>query len=83
MSLLQVLLLGGCGLAGGIVAGLLGVGGGIVFAPVLFVTYRSLGADPGLVAPLTLGSSLLCTSPRPPRARSVITGPAQFGGGPV
>lgn len=61
MSLVQALLLGGCGLAGGIVAGLLGVGGGIVFAPVLFFTYRSLGADPALIAPLTLGSSLLCT----------------------
>ena len=61
MSLVQALLLGSCGLAGGIIAGLLGVGGGIVFAPVLFFTYRSLGADPALIAPLTLGSSLLCT----------------------
>lgn len=61
MSLLQALLLAACGGAGGIVAGLLGVGGGIVFAPVLFFTYRSLGADPALIAPLTLGSSLLCT----------------------
>lgn len=49
------------GLAGGFVAGIIGIGGGIVFAPVLFFYYQTVGVTPPLLTPLTLGSSLLCT----------------------
>jgi len=61
MDPVNILILGAAGVVGGFVAGLLGVGGGIIFAPVLFFFYSATGVDPDLVAPLTLGTSLLCT----------------------
>ena len=61
MDPINILILGVAGVVGGFVAGLLGVGGGILFAPVLFFFYSATGVDPALVAPLTLGTSLVCT----------------------
>lgn len=61
MVLTDVLLLLGTGLAAGYVAGLIGVGGGIIFAPVLLFYYGHLGVAPEVLAQLTVGSSLLCT----------------------
>jgi uncharacterized membrane protein YfcA len=61
MDLLQGLLLVGVGLAAGFVGALVGVGGGVLFAPVLFFYFQSLGVDPGVLAPLTIGTSLFCT----------------------
>lgn len=58
---MQVLLLLLAGLAGGFIAGLIGVGGGIIFAPVLFFYFQAIGVDPTVLAPLTIGSSLFCT----------------------
>ncbi|MBN2732676.1 MAG: sulfite exporter TauE/SafE family protein [Balneolaceae bacterium] len=49
----------GLGLVAGILAGLLGIGGGILFTPVLFVIFSDAGiADPVV---LTIGTSLFCT----------------------
>ena len=50
-----------CGLLGGFVAGLIGIGGGIIFAPVLLLYFRSTGVADELVTPLAIGTSLLCT----------------------
>jgi len=61
MEWTQALLLIGAGLAGGFVGGLVGVGGGIIFAPVLFFYYQGLGVAPDVLTPLTIGSSLFCT----------------------
>jgi len=61
MPLLHILLLVGAGLVGGFLAGLVGIGGGVIFAPVLFVYFQTIGVSPELVTPLTLGSSLFCT----------------------
>lgn len=61
MPPLHAALLIAAGLAGGFVAGVIGVGGGIIFAPVLFFYFRAIDVAPELVTPLTLGSSLLCT----------------------
>ncbi len=58
---LDVLLLLLAGLAAGFVAGLVGVGGGIIFAPVLFFYFQAAGVSSAVLTPLTLGSSLLCT----------------------
>ncbi len=58
MSLLFLIL---AGLIGGFLAGLIGVGGGIVFAPVLFFYFQAAGVDPAVLPPLTIGTSLLCT----------------------
>lgn len=49
------------GLLGGFVAGLIGIGGGIIFAPVLLLYFRSIGVPDDLVTPLAIGTSLLCT----------------------
>lgn len=49
------------GLLGGFVAGLIGIGGGIIFAPVLLLYFRSVGVSDDLVTPLAIGTSLLCT----------------------
>lgn len=48
------------GLLAGFVAGLIGVGGGIIFTPVLFFYFRAVGYADALPE-LALGSSLLCT----------------------
>lgn len=61
MAWVQLLTLLGAGLAAGFVAGLVGVGGGIVFTPVLLVYFQQLGLSPVLVPKLTIGTSLLCT----------------------
>ncbi|MGI9174507.1 MAG: sulfite exporter TauE/SafE family protein [Rhodothermales bacterium] len=61
MAWTSLLFLVGAGLAGGFIAGLIGVGGGIIFAPVLFFYFQSTGVAADVVTPLTLGTSLLCT----------------------
>ena len=61
MTPLQMLILGVSGLAGGFIAGLTGLGGGVIYAPVLFFYYASLGVEDQVIAPLTIGTSLFCT----------------------
>lgn len=61
MEWMDVVLLVVTGAAGGFVGGLVGVGGGLIFAPVLFFYYQAVGIQPEFVAPLTIGTSLLCT----------------------
>lgn len=57
----QLVLLISAGLGAGFIGGLVGVGGGLIFAPVLFFYFQSLGIAPEVLTPLTLGSSLFCT----------------------
>ena len=59
--LLDVALLVGAGFTAGYIAGLIGLGGGVIFAPVLFFYFNGTGVAASLVTPLTIGSSLLCT----------------------
>lgn len=51
------------GLVGGTVAGLLGVGGGIVLVPVLYQTLGFLGIDEAVRMPLAVGTSLATIIP--------------------
>ncbi len=60
-----VLALAACGVFAGILAGLLGVGGGIVIVPVLFFLFQSLGVSPEsamLVATATSLATIVPTS---------------------
>jgi len=56
MDFLILLLLG---IIAGVVAGLFGLGGGILFTPILFVVFSNAGIKDPVV--LTIGSSLFCT----------------------
>ena len=49
------------GLVGGFIAGLVGVGGGVIFGPVLLFAFSAAGVEDPVLTPLTLGTSLLCT----------------------
>jgi uncharacterized protein len=61
VTALQMFILGVSGLAGGFLAGLIGLGGGAIYAPVLFFYYSSLGVADNVIAPVTIGTSLFCT----------------------
>ncbi len=61
MTLLQVIGLAVAGLGAGFVAGLVGVGGGVIFTPVLFAVYGVLGVPEAARTPLTVGTGLFCT----------------------
>ncbi|MDX1586267.1 MAG: sulfite exporter TauE/SafE family protein [Balneolaceae bacterium] len=47
------------GIIAGILAGLFGLGGGILFTPILFIVFNDAGIENPVV--LTIGSSLFCT----------------------
>src|SRR5690606_34568376 len=57
---MSLLLLIAAGAAGGFLVGLVGVGGGVVYVPVLLVYFAGLGVRDPVLAPLVVGSSLLC-----------------------
>jgi uncharacterized membrane protein YfcA len=61
MTGFQTILLGVAGLGAGLLAGLVGVGGGVIFTPVLFAVYGLLGVPAGVRTPLTVGTGLFCT----------------------
>lgn len=48
----------GAGAIGGVLAGLMGVGGGIVIVPALYLMLSSFGVEPGLAMQLAVGTSL-------------------------
>lgn len=80
MAWIQWLILLGAGCTAGFVAGLIGVGGGVIFTPVLLVYLQHTGIAAPLVPKLTIGSSLVCTllaalaSARHHRRRGVVVG---------
>lgn len=53
-----VLIAAGAGVFGGILAGLLGVGGGIVIVPALYFAFGLLGISPDLAMRMAVGTSL-------------------------
>jgi uncharacterized protein len=57
----HAMLLIGAGLVAGLLAGMIGVGGGIIFVPVLFFYYQATGMAAGFEPQITLGTSLFCT----------------------
>lgn len=61
MTLVQAAGLVGAGLGAGFIAGLVGVGGGVIFTPVLFAVYGVLDVPDGVRTPLTVGTGLFCT----------------------
>ena len=59
-SMVLLLALLACGVAAGLLAGLLGVGGGIVIVPMLYHVFSVYGMGPAVAMPLAVGTSL-CT----------------------
>ena len=58
-SLLPLLAIAvGAGIVGGVLAGLLGVGGGIVIVPALYLALSSVGMDPAITMQVAVGTSL-------------------------
>ena len=57
-ALLALLVLAGA--VGGVLVGLIGVGGGIVYAPALLIVLAAGGVTNPALTPLVLGTSLLC-----------------------
>lgn len=55
---LLILTLLGCGVVAGVLAGLLGVGGGIVIVPMLYHVFTVYGVGPEVAMPLSVGTSL-------------------------
>ena len=53
----------GAGAVAGLVAGLLGIGGGAIMVPVLYDTFRSLGVDEAACMHLAVGTSLTIMIP--------------------
>lgn len=56
--ILLILALLACGVFAGILAGLLGVGGGIVIVPMLYHVFTVYGVGPDVAMPLSVGTSL-------------------------
>jgi uncharacterized membrane protein YfcA len=67
---LLVLVVSAAGLGAGFIAGLLGVGGGIVLVPVLSEVWAVLGVAPELRLPLAVGTSLATIFPTAIRSTS-------------
>ncbi|NND73014.1 MAG: sulfite exporter TauE/SafE family protein [Rhodothermales bacterium] len=61
MAVEHIVLLVAGGLGAGFIAGVVGVGGGVIFAPVLYFYFESQGISEAAIAPLVIGSSLFCT----------------------
>ncbi|MFW5973291.1 MAG: sulfite exporter TauE/SafE family protein, partial [Bacteroidota bacterium] len=60
MEWMHIAILIGAGLGTGFLVGLVGVGGGVIFAPVLLYYYKAVGISPDVVATLTVATSLFC-----------------------
>ncbi len=58
LSLAQIGILVATGVAGGIVSGFAGVGGGVVMVPVLLVLYRAWGVPEAMIVQAAMGTSL-------------------------
>ena len=56
--ILSILIFMFCGAIAGVLAGLLGVGGGIVIVPMLDFVFTKFGYNPAVVHQLALGTSL-------------------------
>lgn len=60
MTLATLALVALAGAGAGLLVGLIGVGGGILYAPVLLVLLRAAGVTDPVLTPLVTGTSLLC-----------------------
>ena len=60
MEWMHAVVLVTAGLGTGLLVGLVGVGGGIIFAPILLYYFQSIGAGPDVVATATVATSLFC-----------------------
>lgn len=58
-----IVILALAGIAAGLLAGLFGVGGGLVVVPVVFFVMQGLGVESALAMPIAVSTSLVCILP--------------------
>tara|TARA_B100001057_G_scaffold272347_1_gene272619 strand:+ start:4516 stop:5316 length:801 start_codon:yes stop_codon:yes gene_type:complete len=56
----EILIFALLGIVVGLLAGMFGVGGGLIMVPVLIGTFKSLGFDDGIIVHLAIGSAISC-----------------------
>ena len=61
MTVVQAVWLAVAGLGAGVLAGLVGIGGGVIFTPVVFAVYGVMDVPEAVRTPLTVGTGLFCT----------------------
>ena len=56
----EVLIFGALGILAGLLAGMFGIGGGLIIVPVLIGTFINLGFDTEIIVQLSIGTAISC-----------------------
>ena len=56
----EILIFGALGILAGLLAGMFGIGGGLIIVPVLIGTFSSLGFDSEIIVHLSIGTAIAC-----------------------
>lgn len=60
MMIDEILIFGALGIIAGLLAGMFGIGGGLIIVPVLIGTFMSLGFDSSIIVHLSIGTAISC-----------------------
>ena len=58
----EILIFGALGILAGLLAGMFGIGGGLIIVPVLIGTFISIGFNDQIIVQLAIGTSISCLS---------------------
>ena len=56
----EILIFSALGILAGLLAGMFGIGGGLIIVPVLIGTFTSLGFDNEVIVHLSIGTAIAC-----------------------
>ena len=56
----EILIFSALGILAGLLAGMFGIGGGLIIVPVLIGTFASLGFDNEVIVHLSIGTAIAC-----------------------
>ena len=56
----EILIFGALGVLAGLLAGMFGIGGGLIIVPVLIGTFTTLGFDNEVIVHLSIGTAIAC-----------------------